>query len=72
MGKNGKKFKLYKFRSMYMDAEKRKKELMEQNRVKGGMMFKIDNDPRIIGGERELGGLYGNTPLMSFRSFGMC
>lgn len=32
-----------------MDAEERKKELMEQNRVKDGMMFKIDFDPRIIG-----------------------
>ena len=32
-----------------MDAEKRKKELLEQNRVKDGMMFKLDFDPRIIG-----------------------
>ena len=46
---NGKKFKMYKFRSMYMDAEERKKELMAQNRVKDGMMFKLDWDPRIIG-----------------------
>ena len=51
IGKNGKRFKLYKFRSMYMDAEERKKELMNQNRVKDGMMFKIENDPRIIGGK---------------------
>lgn len=49
VGKNGKPFKIYKFRSMYMDAEERKKELMEQNRVKDGMMFKMDFDPRIIG-----------------------
>lgn len=49
VGKNGKKFKMYKFRSMYMDAEERKKELMEKNRVKDGMMFKLDWDPRIIG-----------------------
>ena len=34
---------------MYMDAEERKKELMEQNRVSDGMMFKLDWDPRIIG-----------------------
>lgn len=32
-----------------MDAEERKKELEEQNRVKDGMMFKLDYDPRIIG-----------------------
>ena len=48
IGKNGKRFKLYKFRSMYPDAEKRKKELMDQNEVKDGMMFKIKNDPRIF------------------------
>ena len=33
---------------MYMDAEKRKKELMEKNEMKG-FMFKMDADPRIIG-----------------------
>ena len=49
VGKNGKKFKIYKFRTMYLDAEERKKELMEQNRIKDGLMFKIDFDPRIIG-----------------------
>lgn len=49
VGKNGKRFKIYKFRSMYMDAEKRKAELMAQNRVKDGMMFKVDFDTRIIG-----------------------
>lgn len=48
VGRNGRKFKIYKFRSMYMDAEKRKKELMEQNQMKG-FMFKMDADPRIIG-----------------------
>lgn len=52
IGKNGRKFKIYKFRSMYMDAEERKKELMEQNKVKDGFMFKMDYDPRIIGSEK--------------------
>lgn len=52
VGKNGKKFKMYKFRSMYMDAEERKKELMAENRVQDGMMFKLDWDPRIIGSRR--------------------
>lgn len=46
IGKNGRRFKMYKFRSMYIDAEERKKELMAQNEVKG-LMFKMDNDPRI-------------------------
>lgn len=49
IGKNGKRFKMYKFRSMYMDAEERKKELMSQNKINGGLMFKLDFDPRIIG-----------------------
>lgn len=49
IGQNGKRFQFYKIRSMYMDAEERKKELMAQNRVSDGMMFKLDWDPRIIG-----------------------
>ena len=51
IGRNGKPFKIYKIRSMYMDADERKKELMAENRVKDGMMFKLDFDPRIIGNE---------------------
>ena len=51
IGQNGKRFKMYKIRSMYMDAEERKKDLMDQNRIKDGMMFKLDFDPRIIGNE---------------------
>ena len=52
VGKNGKKFKIYKFRSMYMDAEARKAELMAQNRVQSDLMFKLEFDPRIIGCEK--------------------
>ena len=49
VGKNGKRFKMYKFRSMYMDAEERKAELMSQNKMSDGRMFKLDFDPRVIG-----------------------
>ena len=49
IGKNGKHIKIYKIRSMRMDAEDMKQELMDQNRVKDGMMFKMEFDPRIIG-----------------------
>ena len=69
VGKNGKRFKLYKFRSMYMDAEKRKKELMAQNRVKDGMMFKLDHDPRIIGGDKGIGGFIRKYSIDEFPQF---
>ena len=46
VGKNGRIFNIYKLRSMYQDAEERKKALMEQNKM-DGHMFKMDNDPRI-------------------------
>ena len=49
VGKNGRKFKIYKFRSMYMDAEARKAELMKDNKLGDGKMFKMDFDPRVIG-----------------------
>lgn len=46
IGKNGRHFKMYKFRSMYQDAEKRLQELQDKNEVEG-LMFKMENDPRI-------------------------
>lgn len=46
IGKNGRRFSIYKFRSMYVDAEERKKELEEKNEIKG-LMFKIKDDPRV-------------------------
>ena len=46
IGRNGKPFKFYKFRSMYKDAEERKKELESQNEM-NGFMFKMKDDPRI-------------------------
>lgn len=58
VGKNGKRFRLYKFRSMYMDAEERKAALMEQNKMSDGRMFKMDKDPRIIGSKLLPDGTY--------------
>ena len=46
VGKDGRLFKMYKFRSMYVDAEDRLKELEEKNEA-DGPVFKIKNDPRI-------------------------
>lgn len=49
VGYNGKKFKIYKFRSMYPDAEERKEELINENCMDDRHMFKMEFDPRVIG-----------------------
>ena len=46
VGRNGKLFKMYKFRTMCPDAEQKLKDLMERNE-KDGPVFKMKNDPRI-------------------------
>lgn len=46
VGKNGKEFNMYKFRSMISDAEAKLAELLEQNEATGAM-FKMKNDPRV-------------------------
>lgn len=65
VGKNGRKFRIYKFRSMVMDAEQQKAKLLSQNKVKGHM-FKIDHDPRIIPG---IGRFIRQTSLDEFPQF---
>lgn len=47
VGYNGKKFKIYKFRSMCTDAEAQKKQLMAQNQMGDEKIFKMKDDPRI-------------------------
>lgn len=47
VGQYGRFFTMYKFRSMRTDAEEIKKQLMEQNEMDGGVLFKMKNDPRI-------------------------
>lgn len=46
VGRNGKKFRMYKFRSMCVDADKKLKDLLAKNEVEGAM-FKMKDDPRI-------------------------
>ena len=46
IGMNGDRFTMWKFRSMYMDAEERLKELQKDNEIEGPA-FKMKNDPRI-------------------------
>ena len=64
IGKNGRKFRMYKFRSMYQDAEKRKAELMEKNEM-DGFMFKMKDDPRIT----KVGRFIRKTSLDEFPQF---
>ncbi len=64
IGKNGRRFKIYKFRSMYVDAEERKKELEDQNEMKG-LMFKMENDPRVT----KVGAFIRKTSLDEFPQF---
>jgi len=64
VGKNGRKFTFYKFRSMYQDAEQRKKELMQKNEVKG-LMFKMEDDPRIT----KIGKFLRNTSIDELPQF---
>jgi len=47
VGRWGTLFTMWKFRSMYTDAEERKKELMAQNEMEGGVIFKMKDDPRV-------------------------
>jgi len=46
VGQHGRIFEVYKYRTMYMNAESQKEDLMERNEMKGAM-FKINDDPRI-------------------------
>jgi len=47
VGRWGTLFTMWKFRSMFTDAEERKRELMAQNEMEGGVLFKMKDDPRI-------------------------
>jgi lipopolysaccharide/colanic/teichoic acid biosynthesis glycosyltransferase len=47
IGLGGSPFKCWKLRSMYIDAEQRKQELLEQNEMDGGTTFKMKRDPRV-------------------------
>jgi lipopolysaccharide/colanic/teichoic acid biosynthesis glycosyltransferase len=77
IGENGHKFKMYKIRSMYMDAEERKAALMAESSHADGMMFKMDFDPRVIGNrilpdgtkKKGIGAFIRDTSLDEFPQF---
>lgn len=47
VGKDGKAFRFFKFRSMTTDAEAVKSSLLSNNEMAGGVIFKMKNDPRV-------------------------
>lgn len=66
IGLNGKRFKMYKFRSMIPNAEELKENLRSKNIVTDGLMFKIEKDPRIIPG---IGEFIRKTSIDEFPQF---
>lgn len=64
IGQNGREFYIYKFRSMYVDAEKKKKELLKENDMIGPM-FKMEDDPRVT----KVGRFIRKTSLDEFPQF---
>jgi len=64
VGENGRTFKIWKFRSMYQDAEARKKELLDRNEMNGAI-FKIKDDPRVT----RVGKFLRKTSLDEFPQF---
>ena len=47
VGKDGHSFRMYKFRTMVVDAEKRRDELLASNDSEGNVLFKLRRDPRV-------------------------
>ena len=66
VGKNGKIFKMIKFRSMVVDADELKEKYKAQNENKDGLMFKMTNDPRVIPG---IGEFIRKTSIDEFPQF---
>ena len=66
IGMNGRRFQMYKFRSMIPNAEALKEDLQKDNMIKDGMMFKMKDDPRVIPG---IGNFIRKTSLDEFPQF---
>lgn len=65
VGRNGRRIRIHKFRSMGLNAEERKSDLLERNQMQG-QMFKIKDDPRIIPG---IGEFIRRTSIDEFPQF---
>ena len=64
IGRNGRRFRIYKFRTMVQDAEEKKKDLEKSNEMKG-LMFKMKDDPRVT----RVGAFLRKTSLDEFPQF---
>lgn len=65
VGMNGRVFNMYKFRSMYVDAELHQSELMKNNEMASDLMFKMKNDPRVT----KVGRFIRKTSIDEFPQF---
>lgn len=65
IGTNGRRFHIFKFRSMYPDAEERLKDLMTDNEMSDHLMFKMKDDPRIT----KVGRFIRETSIDEFPQF---
>lgn len=64
IGRNGRRFRIYKYRTMVQDAEEKKKDLEKDNEMKG-LMFKMKDDPRVT----KVGAFLRKTSLDEFPQF---
>lgn len=71
VGRNGRTFKIWKFRTMCVNADAMKAELMDQNEIQTEGMFKMENDPRIIGINKKfsVGAFLRDTSIDEFPQF---
>lgn len=77
IGRNGRHFMMYKFRSMVPGADAMKEDLQDENVVESGLMFKMHDDPRIIGSKvlpdgtyvKGIGNFIRDTSLDEFPQF---
>lgn len=71
VGRNGRTFKIWKFRTMCVNADAMKADLMDQNEIKTDGMFKMENDPRIIGINKKfsVGAFLRDTSIDEFPQF---
>ncbi len=69
IGRRGKPFRMYKIRSMVPDAEAQKEDLLRRGEGGDGLLFKMEDDPRIIGGAKGIGAFIRRTSIDELPQF---